>query len=210
MKLWFSALLLLFAAACGEAPKLPEIPGVKGPLFHLVDGKVMITVKLLNAQFHHGGRLPIPKTRASYFELSSNLEDGGSLLVFSLDVADLQNMNIGIGEGNTLPDGRAIPGVAGGVLTQSLRVDTELLDMSFYFSKTLFGFFIPIGWNTNGFGGSWSVVINQKNVGILGAVPSDDHGKGAGVMLFLRLGQLQDPQIKKMLRLSKQNPDLVF
>ena len=206
----FLTLALVLATSCGKEPSLPEIPGVKGPLFNLLDGKVMVTVKLLKANLNVGAKVPIPKTKASYFEVSPNLEDGGTLLVFFLDLEDLKNMNIGIGDGNTLPDGRPIPGIPGGTLTGSLRADTELLDMSFYFHKSLFGFYIPLGWNTNGFGGYWNVVINQKNIGLLGAVSSDDQGHGAGFILFLRLDQLKDRQIQKMIELSKRNPSIMY
>ena len=209
-KMMFLTIALVLATSCGKEPTLPEIPGVKGPLFNLLDGKVMVTVKLLKANLNVGAKVPIPKTKASYFEVSPNLEDGGTLLVFFLDIEDLKNMNIGIGDGNTLPDGRPIPGIPGGILTGSLRADTELLDMSFYFHKSLFGFYIPLGWNTNGFGGYWNVVINQKNIGLLGAVSSDDQGRGAGFILFLRLEQLKDRQIQKMIELSKRNPHIMY
>jgi len=210
LKMMILTLALLVATSCGNSPKLPEIPGVKGPLFNLLDGKVMVTVKLLRANLNVGARVPIPKTKASSFEVSPNLEDGGTLVVFSLDIEDLKDMNIGVGDGNTLPDGRAIPGIPGGTLTDSLRVDTELLDMSFYFHKSLFGFYIPLGWNTNGFGGYWNVVINDKNIGLLGAVSSNDQGHGAGFILFLRLQQLKSKEFQKLLRLSKQNPHILY
>lgn len=217
MTKWFLSLkclmltmILLFATSCGNDPKLPEIPGVKGPAFNLMDGKVMVTVKLLKANLNVGAKVPIPKTKESYFEVSPNLEDGGTLVVFYLDVDDLKNMNIGIGDGNTLPDGRPIPGIPGGTLEGSLRADTELLDMSFYFHKSLFGFYIPLGWDTNGFGGYWNVVINGKNIGMLGAVSSDDQGHGAGIILFLRLDSLKDKQVRKMIEMSKRNPHIMY
>lgn len=203
-------MVLLFATSCGNDPKLPAIPGVKGPEFNLLDGKVMVTVRLLKANLNIGAKVPIPKTKQSYFEVSPNLEDGGTLVVFYLDVEDLKNMNIGIGDGNTLPDGRPIPGVPGGTLEGSLRADTELLDMSFYFHKSLFGFYIPLGWDTNGFGGYWNVVIKGKNIGMLGAVSSDDQGHGAGFILFLRLDQLKDKQVQKMIEMSKRNPHVLY
>lgn len=217
MKKWFSnfkimlvTMTLLLATSCGKTPKLPEIPGVKGPLFNLMDGKVLVTVKLLKANLGLGAKVPIPKTKESFFEVSPNLEDGGTLVVFHLDVDDLKDMNIGVGDGNTLPDGRPIPGIPGGTLETSLRVDTELLDMSFYFHKALFGFYIPLGWNTNGLGGSYDVIINDKNIGMLGLVPSDNEGRSAGFILFLRLGQLKDRQFQQLLKMSKRNPHLMY
>ncbi len=204
------SMALVLTTSCGKEPKLPEIPGVKGPAFNLMDGKVMVTVKLLRANLNIGAKVPIPKTKESFFEVSPNLEDGGTLVVFYLDVDDLKDMNIGIGDGNTLPDGRPIPGIPGGTLEGSLRADTELLDMSFYFHQKLFGFYIPLGWDTNGFGGYWNVVINNKNIGMLGAVSSDDQGRGAGFILFLRLDQLKDKQFQQLLQMSKRNPHLKY
>lgn len=209
-KLLLLTLALALATSCGKEVKLPEIPGVKGPQFNLMNGKVLVTVKLLRANLEMGAKVPIPKTKSSFFELSPNLIDGGTLAVFHLDVEDLKDMNIGIGDGNTLPDGRAIPGIPGGTLENSMRADTELLDMSFYFHKSLFGFYIPLGWNTNGLGGYWPVVINGKDVGLLGAVSSDNQGHGAGIMLFLRLEQLKDRDFQRLLKLSKRNPHQIF
>ena len=209
-KLLLLTLSLAMAMGCGKGAKLPEIPGVKGPQFNIMNGKVLVTVKLLRTNLEIGAKVPIPKTKASFFEVSPNLVDGGTMAVFHLDVEDLKDMNIGIGDANTLPDGRAIPGIPGGTLGDSLRADTELLDMSFYFHKSLFGFYIPLGWNTNGFGGYWPVVIDGKDVGLLGAVSSDDQGHGAGIILFLRLEQLKDRSFQRILKLSKRNPKHIY
>lgn len=210
LKCLFLTFALLLATSCGEQPKLPEIPGVKGPFFNVMDGKIMVTLKLLKANLNAGAKVPIPKTKESYFEVSPNIEDGGTLVVFYVAVDDLKEVDIGVGDPNTLPDGRPLPGVAGGTLENSLRLDTELLDTSFYFHEKLFGFFIPLGWDTNGFGGYWNVVINNKNIGMLGAVASDDQGRGAGILLFLRLEALKDKQLKKLINLSEKNRHLIY
>ena len=217
MKKWFLstkvllvAVAMMVATGCGQDPKLPEIPGVKGPQFNLLDGKVMITLKLLKANLNLGAKVPIPKTKESFFEVSPNVVDGGTLVVFHIDVDDLASINIGVGDGNTLPDGRPIPGVAGGVLENSLRFDTELLDLSFYYHKTLFGIYLPLGWDTQGMAGYWNIVYSGKNVGMLGLVASDENGNGSGIMLFVRLNQLKDKQIKRMIKLSKKNSNLLY
>ena len=209
-KVMFLSMALLFSFSCGKQPKLPEIPGVVGPIFNIMDGKVMITMKLLKANLNVGARLPIPKTKDSFFEVSPNVEDGGTLIVFYVDVDDLKSIDLGVSQSNTLPDGRAIPGIAGGELHDSVRVDTELLDLSFYFHKKLFGVFMPLGWDTNGMGGYWNVVLNNKNFGLLGLVASDDQGHSAGLILFLRLEALKDRQLKKLIQLSEQNPHLKY
>lgn len=203
-------LALLVATSCGNQPKLPEIPGVKGPFFNVVNGQVLITLKLLKANLPNGAKVPIPKTLNSSFEVSPNIEDGGTLVVFHLDIEDLKKVDIGIGDANTLPDGRPIPGVAGGQLNNSLRVDTELLDLSFYFHQKLFGFYVPLGWETQGFGGHWDIQIKDKSIGNLGVVASDNDGHGAGVILFLKLENLKDRQLQKLLRLSEKTPHLIY
>lgn len=210
LKVLFFTLTLLLATSCGEQPKLPQITGIKGPQFNLVNGQVLITIKLLRANLNFGAKVPVPKTKNSFLEVTPNIEETGTLVVFTLDVEDLRSMNVGIGDGNTLPDGRGIPGVAGGTLQNSLRADTELLDMSFYFTKNLFGFYIPIGWDTAGFQGAYTIFVNNKEIGVLGAVASDQQGHGAGITLFLKLGQLQDKQLQQMLKMSKRNPGVIF
>jgi hypothetical protein len=210
LKCLFLTIALLTATSCGQQPKLPEIPGVKGPFFNVMDGKVMITLKLLKANLNVGAKVPVPKTKNSHFEVSPNVEDGGTLVVFYLDIEDLKTLNIGVGDPNTLPDGRPIPGIPSGTLTDSLRVDTELLDMSFYFHKKLFGFFIPLGWETNGFGGYWNIIVKEKNIGMLGAVASDQNGHGAGIILFLRLENLKDRELQKLINLSEKNPHFMY
>lgn len=217
MKNWFVSikvmictLALLLATSCGEQPKLPEITGIKGPLFNLSNGQLLITVKLLRANLNAGARLPIPKTKNSFLEVTPNLIETGTLLVFTLDVEDLRSLNVGFGEGNTLPDGRPIPGVPTGTLENSLRADTEILDMSFYYHKDLFGIFIPIGWDTRGLQGSYKIFISNKEIGVLGAVASDASGHGAGITLFLKLNQLKDKQLQKMLQISKKHPGIIF
>lgn len=90
------------------------------------------------------------------------------MVVFELDTEDLNTIDIGVGEANTLPDGRPLPGIPTGSLENSLRGDTELLDLAFYYHEKLFGFYIPIGWETNGCGGFWNIVMQEKNIGMLG------------------------------------------
>jgi hypothetical protein len=217
MKRWIAlvkcitlVLILLLVASCGQQPKLPEVPGIKGPYFNVLNGKVIVTLKLLKANLNYGGKVPIPKTLESHFEVSPNVLDGGTLVVFHLDAEDLKSVDIGIGDPNTLPDGRAVPGVPGGVLNDSLRVDTELLDLSFYYHQKLFGFYLPLGWDTRGFGGYWNVVINQQNIGMMGAVASDQDGRGAGLLLFLRLDAIKKRELQKLIEHSKKNKDILY
>ncbi|HXH29226.1 MAG TPA: hypothetical protein VNJ01_00270 [Bacteriovoracaceae bacterium] len=215
MKNWIlsiKALCLCFAILLAPGCKqsgLPEINGVKGPQFNILNGQVIVTIKLLNANIPAGLKAPIPKTKNSSMELAPNAVDGGMLLVLYLDVEDLRSVDIGIGDGNTLPDGRPLPGVAGGTLEDSIRFDTQYKNISFYYHKKLFGAWIPFGFETAGISGYWQMKVGGKNVGFLGIVGSEGTYKAGGIIM-LRLDNLKDKQFKKLIQKSKQNPTVMY
>lgn len=219
MKQWIFSLkaaVLCFAIiltpSCGQqGGGLPPISGVQGPLLNVVDGQVLLTFKFLNMQVDAGLKAPIPKTHNSYFEFSPNMIDGGMILQAYLDVEDLNRINIGIGDGNYLPDGRAVPGVPGGKLENSLRIDTQWHDISFFYHKQVFGLWIPVGFETAGISGSWNITVNQKRVGYLGLVGNDPvRDYKAGAVVFFNLDALKDNQLKKLIKMSKRNPHLIY
>jgi hypothetical protein len=212
----FKAMLLcvalLAAQSCGkQGNDLPQINGVEGPIFNVVDGQVVLTFKFLAMQIEAGLKLPIPKTKNSFMEFSPNVMDGGMMLQVFMDVKDLKEISIGVGDGNYLPDGRPLPGVPGGRLDDSLRIDTDFYDVSFYYHKKLFGFWIPVGFETAGISGYWNLNVNQKRIGLLGLVGDDpNRGFKAGGIVLLNLDALKDKQLQKLIDVSKRNPGFVF
>jgi hypothetical protein len=205
-------LAIVITPSCGQqAGNLPEINGVKGPLFNVVDGQVLMTFKLLNMQVDAGLKVPIPKTQHSFLEFSPNMVDGGMMLQVYMDVEDLKSISIGVGDGNYLPDGRALPGVPGGRLENSLRIDTQWHDISFYYHKELFGLWIPVGFETAGISGYWNINMKEKRVGFLGLVGNDEvRGYKAGAVVLLNLGALKDKQLNRIIELSKKNPHMIY
>jgi len=203
---------ILVVPSCGQqGAELPEIQGVKGPIFNVVDGQVLMTFKLLNMQVDAGLKVPIPKTKHSFLEFAPNAIDGGMMLQVYMDVEDLKSISIGVGDGNYLPDGRALPGVPGGRLENSLRIDTEWHDISFYYHKELFGLWIPVGFETAGISGYWNINMNQKRVGFLGLVGNDEvRGYKAGAVVLLNLGALKDKQLNRLIEMSKRNPHMIY
>lgn len=219
MKKWFLSfrvmllgIALLFTHGCGQqGTNLPQINGVQGPIFNVVDGQVVLTFKFLTMQIEAGLKLPIPKTKNSFMELSPNILDGGMMLQAFMDVEDLKAISIGVGDGNYLPDGRPLPGIPGGRLENSLRIDTDFSDVSFFYHQKLFGFWVPVGFETAGISGYWNININQKRVGLFGLVGDDpNRGYKAGGLVLLNLDALKDKQLKKLIEVSKQNPGFVF
>lgn len=204
-------LLIVMTPSCGKDAGVPEINGVKGPMFSVVDGQILLTFKFLNMQMDAGLKVPVPKTQHSFMEFAPNAEDGGMMLTLFLDVVDLASISIGVGDGNTLPDGRPLPGIPGGRLENSLRIDTPWHDISFYYHKKLFGLWIPVGFETAGISGYWNMNFNNKNIGFLGIVGNDPvRDYKAGGVVLLRLENLKDKQLNRLLKLSKQNPHLIY
>jgi hypothetical protein len=204
---------LVVAQGCGQQGSLPTINGVKGPIFNVTDGKIILTMKFTNLVVDGGAQLPIPHTRESYVSLGPNALDGGTMLEMTLAPNDLVDLNIGVGDGNTLPDGRPLPGVPGGTLQDSLRIDTVIggKDIAFYLHKTVFGFSVPFGFETAGVSGYWNLTMNSKAVGFLGIVGSEAAtGKKAQGVVLLNIASLQDKQLKKLINLSKRNPHFVY
>ncbi|MFP5384474.1 MAG: hypothetical protein ACLGHN_00245 [Bacteriovoracia bacterium] len=203
---------IVLTPSCGQqGSEMPEINGVKGPHFNVVDGQVLMTFKLLNMQVDAGLKVPIPKTKHSFLEFSPNMIDGGMMLQVYMDVEDLKSISIGVGDGNYLPDGRPVPGIPGGKLENSLRIDTEWHDISFYYHKQLFGLWIPVGFETAGISGYWNINIKDKRVGFLGLVGNDPvRDYKAGAVVLLHLDALKDKQLNRLIELSKRNPHLIY
>lgn len=219
MKKWILSLKVLvltlamaLATSCGNQPQgLPNIPGVQGPLFNVVDGQVMITFNFLTLNSNFGGRLPLPKTKNSFVEITPNIIDGGTTAQFLLDVEDLRSAGLGMSDPTTLPDGRPLPGIAGGELPAAAIHVHQILDSTLYFNSNLFGLFIPINkLNTQGLSAYYKVVIKNQDAGLLGIVPSDENGENAGFTLFLKLDTLRNKDFQKLINLSKKNRGKVY
>jgi hypothetical protein len=211
LKVMLLCFAIVLTPSCGQQANLPEINGVKGPFFNVVDGQVLMTFKLLTMQVDAGIKVPIPKTKHSFMEFSPNMIDGGMMLQIYMDVEDLKAINVGVGDGNYLPDGRPVPGIPGGKLENSLRVDTQWHDISFYYHKTLFGLWIPVGFETAGISGYWNIKIKEKRIGFLGLVGNDPvNDYKAGAVVLLNLDALKDRQLSRLIELSKQNPHLIY
>ena len=220
MKSWIGSIkaavvcaAVVVASSCGNGTALPTINGIKGPFINMLDGKVIVTLNMLNLNVDAGLRVPVPELNNSFAELAPNVLDGGMSFVMSIDTDDLKNLDIGIGDGNTLPDGRPVPGITGGTLQNSLRIDTTIAkqDVSWYFHKQLFGVWLPFGFETAQISGYWNININQKNVGFLGIVGNEvATGRKAGGVILLRLENILSKDFKRLQKLSKRNPHILY
>lgn len=205
-------LMLVISASCGKATQgVPKLDGIEGPIMNVVGGKILMTFKFLKLHTDAGFKAPVPETVNSYMEFSPNAQDGGMMFVLHLDPADLANVDIGIGDGNTLPDGRPLPGIPGGVLENSLRFDTPWYDISVYYHKKMFGLWLPLGFETAGISGYWNMYIGGQNIGLLGVVGNDPmQGFSAGGVILLNREALQSSTLKSLIKKSERNPTVVY
>lgn len=219
MKSWMTSIKalavcfsIMLATSCGQGTGgVPQINGVKGPLFNVVGGQVLMTFEFLNLQVDAGFKAPINKTKNSFVELAPNAINGGMIFQVYLDPTDLENLDIGTGDGNYLPDGRAVPGIPGGKLENSLRIDTNYRGISFYYHETLFGLWIPFGWDTAGISGYWNMNMNGKNIGFLGLVGNDPvRDLSAGGIVLLNRKALKDSKLKALIKRSQNNPHHIY
>ena len=70
---------------------------------------------------------------------------------------------------------------------------------------------MPFGFETAGISGYWNMWLNDMNIGMLGLVGNDPiNNLKAGGLIFLRLENLKNPQVIKLIELSKRNPHMIY
>lgn len=204
-------ILSLLLSAQAYASKKFAVPGVQGPNFDLEQGKLSVTIDLPKVQWNIGGKVHIPKSKASSMDISDLADRPGSRVQFLLDIDDIRSISTTVNSGHALADGRSLPGIQGGKLRNSIRVDLErrFYGLSFFYHKSVFGIALPLNWEVPGSSSYTKVVINKKDVGQLGYVGSDGTKPGQ-LVLFLSLKALSGPEFKELLKLSIKHPDHRF
>ena len=104
----------LFSASCGNGTSASniQIPGVSKSAITLTNDSVMIAFVFDSIQLEGGLRYSIPKYPNSYLEISPDLQSSGTLMSISLSIKDVANINLQMLDPQSLPGGRALPGVA--------------------------------------------------------------------------------------------------
>lgn len=178
-------LLFLLAVPAFAGP----ITGLEGPFVSIADGKLILTLKMMEATTANGFSFDINEEKKSRVSFASS-EEGGMTLEMKLDLDDLEAYDISNGEDNTLADGRAIPGVPGGALKSSRRVD-RTNDFTTFHSPKSFGIAVPFNWNLGSTrdGHHW-LSWKGKNIGMISVVNASSEKKAYG-MIFLRFTALR-------------------
>ncbi len=176
-----------------------KIPGVDGPKISLIQDTVLISVVFENLQLDGGLRYNIPKYPKSYIEISPDLQSSGTLMAINLSLDDVLNGKLQTLDPQTLPGGRALPGVAGGRLPAVAFTIEKFKNMSFYVGPKLFGVFIPV--KDPGIGGSIITAryyVGANRAGNLSLVGADSQGENAGILLMLDMNAQVKTQLQQI------------
>lgn len=207
------AILLFFSSSCLNQGKLPKVPGVDGPHLNVSDGKIILSIGLENLDAPGGASFTIPKMEYSTATLMPG-QFGGTIVKVAFDPRDVESDHFKVVPPEKLPDGRDFPfTVDGSVPALALNVP-KLLDTTFYASKVVFGFFIPVNLPKDvqiPYDLAFRLKINGKNVGIVSYIRENSDGEGSGVVLMLTMKQInENPDFKTLLEHSKKYQKKVF
>ncbi|MBY0515525.1 MAG: hypothetical protein K2P81_01360 [Bacteriovoracaceae bacterium] len=199
------ALMTTLAVSCGGQPQVPEIAGLKGPFFNVLDGKVLISMTFEQLLIDGGARIPLPKMQNSYVELSP-AQTGGTFFQVALDIADVDNTDWSLVDPHALPGGRPLPGVVGGQLPALAVQVPKLNNTTFYVSKQIFGFFVPFKVDTQGAIVTFRLYMQDGTyIGNISLVGNDQNAQNGGLLLLMNLNKSGKARLQKLIDFSKKS-----
>lgn len=194
------AVTTAFAVSCGSQPELPKIEGIAGPFFNVQNGRVLISMTLQQVEIIGGGVFPLGFLNSSTLEVTP-AQEGGTLLQFGVDLADIEGTDWTVVPPTQLPGGRPLPGIVGGQLPAFAVTVPQLDNTTVYASKKVFGFFYPFKLGSNVIVTA-RIVIGGKNVGNLSLVGEDSNGQNSGVLVLMNLNAAGKAHLKRLLKES--------
>jgi hypothetical protein len=181
----------------------PTISGVVGPTVSYTGGNFVMSVVLTTVNLQGGLTLPIPSMPNSTAEVGPDVQSGGTLISVSLSAKDIASLSGGavVLVNNTLPGGRALPGVAAGSLP-SISLEVPSWDnMVFYIGPSLFGVFIPVDLNLGGSEVSADFYSSAGAlVGTISIISNDSSGANGGFLVLIPISGQVGSLIKKAAR----------
>lgn len=214
---YFTLFTFLFAAtSCLNQEEGQFIPGVNGPKVNVQNGKILLSVELERVDLGVGATLPIPKMANSSITVGPSMGGdgsfGGTMIQVAFDVNDVESDFFDVVDPQLLPDGRPFPFLIDGALPAIAVTVPKAKNMTFYASKNVFGFFLPIKLPKEfTVDVHYRIKINGKNYGIVSLIHPDPQGAGAGLVALLTLKDVRESkELKKLLKLSKKHKDVLF
>ncbi len=193
--------LLTTSCGSGTSAKNIQIPGVSKSAITLNNDAVLITFVFENIQLDGGLRYNIPKYPNSYLEISPDLQSAGTLMAINVSIKDALNTNLQMLDPQTLPGGRALPGVNGGRLPAVAFTIEKFHNMAFYIGPKLFGVFIPLHLNMQGTMLTARYYISSTRVGNISIVGEDQNGENSGLLLLLDMSTQTQNKLKSLAKI---------
>lgn len=189
----------LFSTSCGNGTSSSniQVPGVQNMSVTLVQDSVLISMVFQSIQLDGGLRYNIPKYPNSYLEISPDLQSAGTLMAINISLKDVFNTGLQTLDPQTLPGGRALPGVAGGRLPAVAFSIEKFHGMSFYLGPKLFGVFLPL--KNLGIGNSIITAryfTGSNRIGNISLVGQDANGEHSGILLMLDMSASVQTKLK--------------
>jgi len=189
----------LFSTSCGNGTSSSniQVPGVQNMSVTLVQDSVLISMVFQSIQLDGGLRYNIPKYPNSYLEISPDLQSAGTLMAINISLKDVFNTGLQTLDPQTLPGGRALPGVAGGRLPAVAFSIEKFHGMSFYLGPKLFGVFLPL--KNLGIGNSIITAryfTGSNRIGNISLVGQDANGENSGILLMLDMSASVQTKLK--------------
>jgi hypothetical protein len=189
----------IFSTSCGNGTSSSniQVPGVNGMSVTLNQDNVLISMVIQSIQMDGGLRYNIPKYPNSYLEISPDLQSAGTLMAVSISLKDVFNTSLQTLDPQSLPGGRALPGVATGRLPAVAFSIAKFHNMGVYIGPKLFGLFIPV----SGLGIGNSIITaryytGSSRIGNISLVGEDANGENSGILLMLDMGASVQSQLK--------------
>jgi hypothetical protein len=158
---------------------------------------VLISMVFDSIQLDGGLRYSIPKYPHSYLEISPDLQSAGTLMAISISLKDVFDTNLQLLDPQSLPGGRALPGVVGGRLPAVAFSIEKFHGVSFYLGPKLFGIFLPL----KNLGIGTSIITaryytGKNRIGNISLVGQDANGEHSGLLLMLDMNSNVQTQLK--------------
>jgi len=194
--LFATLFLLVSLVSCGGGTRNVDIAGVDGPHVTLSLDNMIVQMTFENLEIEGGLRYTIPRYPNSYLEISG-LDNGGTSVYMSLALSDVLNGDLLTLDPQTLPGGRALPGVASGSLPAVAFSVENFNNMSFYVGPQVFGIFVPNDMGIDNSIASFRYFIGDKRAGTVSIVGNDVDGENGGILLMLDLNNANKRALKR-------------
>ncbi|TNE97274.1 MAG: hypothetical protein EP326_11760 [Deltaproteobacteria bacterium] len=189
-----TSLTLLFGCN-GDSTNI-TIPGVKGPYLTLERDFARVDASFDNITIDNDLLMPLPDFEESYLSIKSN-GNGGIDFRVGLNWQEILGDDVEVRDPQTLPGGRALPGVPTGALPGVSFTLTNFHNVTIYAGKNFFGIFYPLNLEIDGSIISSRYYLGKKAVGTLSLVGRDSSGENSGFLLLLAIDDTTKKYLKR-------------